>query len=196
MTTIKKIKKKLKKKKNNMKKLKKFESYVDDAIDAGLYDDMNDILTRANIVICKHNNLNPDEYNEAEDVESAIDGLLEIGSEEAHDLIDEIKSKENEIDEIESESYYNEDDEEDIIIESVGDPEESFVDVNLDETEFEDSDRPNLSKLKQKDGTVIIETPSKTDAYNAKMRLGGEIIVDPKSPEKQFHHVKKFNDFK
>jgi hypothetical protein len=80
--------------------------------------------------------------------------------------------------------------------ESVGEPEVSFVDVNLDETELEDSERPNLSKLNQKDGTIIIETPSKTDAYNAKMRLGGEIIVDPNSPEKQFHHVKKFNDFK
>jgi len=80
--------------------------------------------------------------------------------------------------------------------ESVGDPEVSFVDVNLDETELEDSDRPNLSKLKQKDGKIIIETPSKTDAYNARMRLGGEVTVDPKSTEKQILHVKKTNDFK
>ena len=57
----------------------------------------------------------------------------------------------------------------------------------MDETELETSDRPNLGKLKQKTGKIIIETPSKTDAYNAKMRLGGDIIADD---EKQIHIVK------
>ena len=71
--------------------------------------------------------------------------------------------------------------------ESVGDLEDSFIDINLDETELETSDRPNLGKLKQKTGKIIIETPSKTDAYNAKMRLGGDIIADD---EKQIHIVK------
>lgn len=74
--------------------------------------------------------------------------------------------------------------------ESVGEYEPNFVDINIDETELEDSDRPNLGKLKQKPGKVIIETPSKTDAYNAKMRLGGEVIQDPKFYDKQIHFVK------
>lgn len=75
-------------------------------------------------------------------------------------------------------------------LESVGEYEDSFVDINIDETELEDSDRPNLGKLKQKSGKVIIETPSKTDAYNAKMRLGGEIIQEPGFSDKQIHVVK------
>jgi hypothetical protein len=28
------------------------------------------------------------------------------------------------------------------------------------------------------------------------MRLGGEITIDPKYPEKQIHHIKRFNDLK
>jgi hypothetical protein len=76
------------------------------------------------------------------------------------------------------------------IQESIGEYEDSFIDINIDETELEDSDRPNLGKLKQKAGLEIIETPSKTDAYNAKMRKGGEIIMDPKNPNKQIHSVK------
>jgi hypothetical protein len=75
-------------------------------------------------------------------------------------------------------------------LESVGEYEDSFIDINIDETELEDSDRPNLGKLKQKSGKVIIETPSKTDAYNAKMRLGGEIIQEPGFSDKQIHVVK------
>lgn len=78
---------------------------------------------------------------------------------------------------------------EEFVQESVGEYETSFVDTNLDEMELEDSDRPNLGKLKQKDGISIIETPSKTDAYNAQMRMGGEVIVDPKDPDKQLHKV-------
>ena len=74
-------------------------------------------------------------------------------------------------------------------LESVGEYEDSFVDINIDETELEDSDRPNLGKLKQKAGKVIIETPSKTDAYNAKRRLGGEVIQEPGFSDKQIHVV-------
>jgi len=80
-------------------------------------------------------------------------------------------------------------------VESVGDLEDSFVKINIDETELEVSDMPKVGKLNQIPGDIIIETPSKTDEYNAKMRLGGEVIVDPKFPEKSIHHVKKFNDF-
>ena len=74
--------------------------------------------------------------------------------------------------------------------ESVGELEDSFIDINIDETELEDSDRPNLGKLKQKPGKIIIDTPSKTDAYNAKMRLGGETFTDQFYDDTQIHIVK------
>jgi hypothetical protein len=82
---------------------------------------------------------------------------------------------------------------ESFVKESVGDLEDSFVDVNIDETELEDSDRPK-GKLKQKDGKIIIETPSKTDAYNAKRRLGGDVIQEPGFADKQIHHVRNTNE--
>lgn len=78
-------------------------------------------------------------------------------------------------------------------LESVGDYEDSFVKVNLDDSELEVQEhRPteNLGKLKQKPGKIIIETPSKTDAYNAKMRLGGDVIQEPGFSDKQIHTVK------
>lgn len=78
--------------------------------------------------------------------------------------------------------------------ESVGELEDSFVDINIDETELETSDRPNLGKLKQKPGIEIIETPSKTDAYNAKMRKGGTIIQPKGFSDKQIHHVKDIKE--
>ena len=74
-------------------------------------------------------------------------------------------------------------------LESVGEYEDSFVKVNLDETDLEVSDRPKVGKLKQKTGKIIIETPSKTDAYNAKMSLGGEVIQEPGFSDKQIHVV-------
>jgi hypothetical protein len=77
--------------------------------------------------------------------------------------------------------------------ESVGDPMDSFIDINLDATELETYED---GKIEQEPGKIIIENPSKTDAYNAKMRLGGEITIDPKYPEKQIHHIKRFNDLK
>lgn len=72
--------------------------------------------------------------------------------------------------------------------ESVGELEDSFIDINIDETELEVSDK---GKLQQKSGKIIIETPSKTDAYNAKMALGGEIIQEPGFSDKQIHVVNK-----
>lgn len=78
-------------------------------------------------------------------------------------------------------------------LESVGDYEDSFIDVNIDETDLEVSDKPK-GKLKQKDGIEIIETPSKTDAYNAKMRLGGDVIQEPGFSDKQIHHVKSVKE--
>jgi len=76
--------------------------------------------------------------------------------------------------------------------ESVGDLEDSFVDINIDETDLETSD---TGKLNQKTGKIIIETPSKTDAYNAKMSLGGDVIQEPGFADKQIHHVKSFKNF-
>lgn len=62
--------------------------------------------------------------------------------------------------------------------ESTGDLEDTFVDINIDQSKVD---------IKQTPGKIIIETPSKTDAYNAKMRLGGEIIADD---EKQIQIIK------
>jgi len=175
-----------------MKNLKTFESYVDDAENTGLYDEMSELLDKANILICNNNGINPDENNVATDPDTANGELAKIATTEAIDLIEEINNKITEIDEMEAESFYDEDEE---LTESVGDPEDSFVKVNGDESELEDSDRPTVGKLKQKDGQIIIENPSKTDEYNAKMRLGGDVIVDPKFPGKSIHHIKKFNEF-
>lgn len=68
------------------------------------------------------------------------------------------------------------------IKESTGDLEDTFVDIELDETDID---------ISQKPGKIIIETPSKTDAYNAKMRNGGVDIVDPRYPEKQILNIKE-----
>lgn len=76
--------------------------------------------------------------------------------------------------------------------ENVGEYEDSFVVVNNDATDLEVS-KSKTGKLKQKPGKIIIETPSKTDAYNMKMQYGGEIIVDPKYPDKQIQIVKSTN---
>jgi len=65
---------------------------------------------------------------------------------------------------------------EDFVKESVGELENSFININIDKTDLEVSVKPS-GNLKQKTGKIIIEEPSKTDEYNAKMTLGGEIIV-------------------
>jgi hypothetical protein len=70
--------------------------------------------------------------------------------------------------------------------ESVGEYEDSFIDINIDETDLEMS-KSKTGKLKQKPGKIIIETPSKTDAYNMKMQYGGEEIADG---EKQILTIK------
>lgn len=85
----------------------------------------------------------------------------------------------------------------DKFLESVGEYEDSFVKVNLDDAKLDAQvHRPDIGKLKQKPGKIIIETPSKTDAYNAKMRLGGDIIQEPGFSDKQTHIVKDTNDTK
>ena len=79
-------------------------------------------------------------------------------------------------------------------LESVGEYEDSFVNVNLDDSELDGQKIRPTGKLKQKSGKIIIETPSKTDAYNAKMRLGGDVIQEPGFSDKQIHHVKSTNE--
>jgi hypothetical protein len=78
------------------------------------------------------------------------------------------------------------------IKENVGEYEDSFININIDETDLEVS-KSKTGKLKQKPGKIIIETPSKTDAYNMKMQYGGESIVDPNYPDKQIQIVKSTN---
>lgn len=65
---------------------------------------------------------------------------------------------------------------EDFVKESVGELEDSFIKVKNGDSELEVSEKPN-GKLKQKAGKVILEEPSKTDEYNAKVSLGGEVII-------------------
>lgn len=65
----------------------------------------------------------------------------------------------------------------DFVKESVGELEDNFIDVKNGDSELEVSEKPS-GKLKQKTGKIIIENPSKTDAYNAKMSLGGDDITD------------------
>ena len=62
-------------------------------------------------------------------------------------------------------------------------------------SELEETDKES-GKMKQKSGIEIIENPSKTEEYNAKMRKGGEIIPSKGFSDKSFHFVKRFNDFK
>lgn len=72
--------------------------------------------------------------------------------------------------------------------ESTGDLEDMFVDIDIDETDLDRKD--GNPQVKQKPGKILIETPSKTDAYNMKMSHGGIDIVDPKYPEKQILTIK------
>jgi len=72
--------------------------------------------------------------------------------------------------------------------ESVGELEDSFININIDETDLEVSEKPS-GNLKQKAGKVIIENPSKAEAYNAIMRQGGEVFQEKGFSDKQIHHV-------
>lgn len=178
-----------------MKIIKNFENflnedYTESAENQGRYDQMTDLLVKANVLVSKYRGEDPEEF-EISDPDEALDLLSEIEEDselydEAQELQSEIGELSDKIDEMDAEDFYDEDE----TNESVGELEDSFVDVNIDETELETSDRPNLGKLKQKPGKIIIETPSKTDAYNAKMRLGGDVIQEPGFSDKQIHHVK------
>jgi len=198
-----------KKEYKNMKHLKKFENFITEGLsnveNAGLYDQMNELLNRANVLISNYSEEYPDDYFDNQSFATTPDEALELLTEiekesqyydEAQKLYNEIDLLNTEIDEMDAEEYFSNEEDEDETNESVGELEDSFVDINIDETELEDSDRPKSSKLKQKAGIEIIETPSKTDAYNAKMRKGGEVIQEPGFSDKQMHHVKNINDLK
>ena len=102
-----------------MKKIKTFEAFVKEGIhheaeNAGLYDDMTDLLNQANILISKYNGENPEEY-EVPNPDEVIDFLNEIeeGHElysEAQELIDNIAALNDEIDSIESKEYFDDQD--------------------------------------------------------------------------------------
>lgn len=79
--------------------------------------------------------------------------------------------------------------------ESVGEYEDSFINIKNDETSLEVSKKPS-GKLKQKAGKEIIETPSKTDAYNAIMRKGGDVFQEEGFADQQIHVVPETNDKK
>ena len=138
------------------------------------------------IYICKLISHNSDLLDEEDDYYEAQENeiIRKVDEDENEDLIENKKFNMKRIKTFEA--FANE---------SVGDLEDSFVDINIDETDLETSDRPKLGKLKQKTGKVIIETPSKTDAYNAKMSLGGDTIQEPGFADKQIHHVKDFKNF-
>lgn len=197
-----------KKEYKNMKRIKTFETflteekpyetfldtYSEDELELYEWDEETLLELRPRIL-----KLNPlwSKKSEEERVKFLLNAGVGISEKEAYEIVDddigglplEILSDWL-IDEIEEWLYQGETNE------SVGELEDSFVDINIDETELEDSDRPNLGKLKQKAGIEIIETPSKTDAYNAKMRKGGEVIQEPGFSDKQLHHVKSINDLK
>ena len=88
-------------KKSIIKNWKKFNE-SDKLAPSDLYDDMGDLLRKANILICREEGTDPDEW-ELSHAEEAMELLSKIDSDEARQLYDEIETKENEIDEIESE---------------------------------------------------------------------------------------------
>ena len=152
-----------KKEYKNMKKIKSFEKFVNEELEVSKGEGRYKFLLNHLSQLKKN-------WQNAKNEESKSAYMNDIRSTEA-----EIKS-------IEQQGNVNFKK-----TESVGDLEDSFVDVNIDETDLEGSE---LGKLTQKDGKIIIETPSKTDAYNAKMRLGGNTIQDKGFADKQILTIK------
>jgi len=98
----------------NLKHLKTFEG-INNAENAGLYDQMTDLLTKASELYKKFSG---QEYDF--DPEDAVESLGEIIMspdsklyDEAQSLIDDIQDLETQIDEMDAEEYYNEDDDDD-----------------------------------------------------------------------------------
>ena len=101
------------KKEHKMKHLKTFEGY-NNAENAGLYDQMSEFLDRANILVCKYNDEDPDKW-EFGSPDEALDSLSDIDSDsefydEAQELYNEIDSLN---DEMEAEEYFENEDDED-----------------------------------------------------------------------------------
>lgn len=86
-----------------MKRLKTFESYVDSAQDDGLYVQMSELLSRAEALYFEITGEN-EIFGSPED---AINSLIEFNEmEDVQDLIDNIEELNNQVDEIESEEFY------------------------------------------------------------------------------------------
>lgn len=155
------------------------EDFDEEDIESNIQYEHDDLLKDANYILNKYSN------TKVVDIDGAIVGLEDLKNDknldfDIIDYIDELLSKLN---------ILNGD-----LSESVGELEDSFVDINIDQTELEVTDKKS-GKLQQKVGIEIIENPSKTDEYNAKMRKGGETVAS-KDSEKTLHFVKKFNDLK
>lgn len=90
-------------------KIKNFNHFLNEKMSKsekkGLYDKMSDLLNKANILVCTHDGDDPEEY-EIPDPDTAIELLEEIDTVEAKELLDQIESLNNEIDETDSEEYY------------------------------------------------------------------------------------------
>lgn len=97
-----------------IKKFKQFinEDYTEASEDAGLYDKMSILLNKANILYCKFKGDDPDDWEDYDSPEEAMEALDEIPEShelytEALELYNEIYSLNEKIDETESESYFN-----------------------------------------------------------------------------------------
>lgn len=99
-----------------MKNIKNFsqfinEDYTEAAEDAGLYDDMGDLLHKALVLYCKFDGTNPEEFNDFDSPEDAMESLDEIpdGHElysESQELYSLIDAKNDEMDETEAQSFF------------------------------------------------------------------------------------------
>lgn len=98
-----------------MKKIKTFEEFLNEGLDdvenAGLYDDMADLLSQANILVCTYKGEDPNEYT-ISNPDEAIDCLDEIeeGHElyhQAQELIDNIAALDDDIDSIDAKEYFS-----------------------------------------------------------------------------------------
>lgn len=97
-----------------MKKIKGFKDFINEGLSnaesAGLYDDMSDLLVKANILYCKFSGEDSEEYvisspDEAMELLEMIHNSSEFYT-EARELYDEIDSLNNEIDSMDVEEMF------------------------------------------------------------------------------------------
>ena len=86
---------------------------MSNAENLGLYDQMTDLLNRANILISNQEGNNPDEW-EISNPDEALELLMDVHSDEAQELYNEIEQLNNKIDEADAEEYLSGDDDTEI----------------------------------------------------------------------------------